>query len=46
LGGENYVKALRDTFSSKNILSPLSGCKGIGYMMKKLNDAIQKGIPL
>jgi len=28
------------------VLNPLSGCKGIGYMMKKMNDAITSGKPI
>jgi len=46
LGGKNYVEMANRVFSSKEILTPLSNCKGIGYMMGKLNDAIKKGVPL
>jgi hypothetical protein len=46
LGGKNYVEMANEVFSSKEILTPLSDCKGIGYMMGKLNDAIKKGVPL
>ncbi|RLL82849.1 hypothetical protein CN13_05965 [Petrotoga sp. HKA.pet.4.5] len=46
LGGKNYVEMANKVFSSKEILTPLSNCKGIGYMMGKLNDAIKKGVPL
>lgn len=46
LGGKNYVEIAKEVFSSKEILTPLSDCKGIGYMMNKLNEAIKKGIPL
>jgi len=46
LGGKNYVEMANKVFSSKEILTPLSDCKGIGYMMGKLNDAIKKGVPL
>jgi hypothetical protein len=46
IGGKNYVEMASEVFSSKEILTPLSGCKGIGYMMGKLNDAIKRGVPL
>jgi len=46
LGGKNYVEMANEVFSSKEILSPLSDCKGIGYMMGKLNDSIKRGVPL
>lgn len=46
LGGKNYVKMVKEVFSSKEILVPLSECKGIGYMMGKLNEAIKRGVPL
>ena len=40
LGGKNYVNILKQVFPDKKIHTPLSGCKGIGYMMGMLNDAI------
>jgi len=40
LGGKNYVEIAKQVFIGKTVLNPLSGCKGIGYMMGKLNDAI------
>lgn len=46
LGGKNYVEMANEVFSSKAIFSPLSDCKGIGYMMGKLNDSIIRGVPL
>jgi hypothetical protein len=46
LGGKNYVEIANEVFSSKEILTPLNECKGIGYMMGKLNDAIKRGVPL
>ncbi|CAD6493826.1 MAG: hypothetical protein DIAAKJNI_00559 [Candidatus Argoarchaeum ethanivorans] len=46
LGGKNYVEMANEVFSSKEILSPLSDCKGMGYMMGKLNDSIKRGVPL
>jgi len=46
LGGKNYVEMANEVFSSKEILTPLRECKGIGYMMGKLNDSIKRGVPL
>jgi len=46
LGGKNYVKIAYEVFSSKESLATLSGCKGIGYIMMELNNAIKRGIPL
>lgn len=46
LGGKNYVKIIKKIFIDKKIHLPLENCKGIGYMMKKLNDAINKGVSL
>lgn len=43
LGGKNYVRMIMAVFPSKEIITPLSDCKGIGYMMGKLNDAIKRG---
>lgn len=40
LGGKNYVKIVEQVFIRKAVLNPLSGCKGIGYMMSRLNDAV------
>jgi len=40
LGGKNYADIAKQVFIEKTVLNPLSGCKGIGYMMGKLNDAI------
>lgn len=46
LGGKTYVEMANEVFSLKEILTPLSESKGIGYMMGGLNDAIKRGIPL
>ena len=40
LGGKNYTERIMKIFNDKDIMTPLSGCKGIGYMMQKLNKAI------
>lgn len=41
LGGKNYTKMVKLLFTDKAIYTPLSDCKGIGYMMGKLNSAIK-----
>ena len=46
LGSKNYVQIVKDVFQNKEIHNPLSNCKGIGYMLSKLNDAIRREIPL
>ena len=46
LGGKNYTQIVKDIFLGKEIYAPLSGCRGIGYMIGKLNDAIKREIPL
>jgi hypothetical protein len=46
LGGRKYVKMIKAVFSQKEIHTPLSGCSGNGEMMKEINNAIQRGIPL
>lgn len=46
LGGKNYTKIASEVFYNKEILAPLADCKGIGYMMGKLNDAILSGKPV
>jgi len=46
LGGKNYTAVVKGVFLNKEVYTPLSDCRGIGYMICKLNDAIKKGIPL
>lgn len=40
LGGIYYTNMINILFPKKVIYNPLDSCKGIGYMMKKLNDLI------
>jgi hypothetical protein len=40
LGGKNYIDVINKIFSQNTIYNPLSGCKGIGYMMGKLKNSI------
>jgi hypothetical protein len=46
LGGRKYVAMIKNTFPGKHVVTPLSDCKGIGFMMGKLNDALKKATPL
>ena len=41
LGGKFYTQLIIDLFPDKEIINPLDGCKGIGYMLKKINDSIK-----
>jgi hypothetical protein len=41
IGGRNYVGKINEVFKEKIIETPLKGCKGMGYMMGKMNDAIK-----
>lgn len=38
LGGKYYTRMVKKLFIEKEVYNPLDQCKGIGYMMKKLND--------
>jgi hypothetical protein len=46
LGEKCYVNIVKAAFSGKEIHAPLIGCRENGKMMKKINEAIQRGIPL
>ncbi len=41
LGGKHYTEIVKKLFEGKEVFNPLEGCKGIGHMMKKLNELIQ-----
>ncbi len=43
LGGKSYTKMVNNAFKGKIIYNPLSNCRGIGYMMHYLNDAVKNG---
>ncbi len=38
LGGKNYETVVKNVFKGKLVENPLSGCKGIGMMLKRLNE--------
>jgi len=46
LGGRNYSDRIKMAFSGKNIVTPLAGITGIGYMIQDLGNAIKNGKPL
>ncbi|OKL35440.1 DUF6884 domain-containing protein [Domibacillus mangrovi] len=42
LGGKKYRKVISEVFDeSYHVTYPLSGCKGIGYMLQRLNKAVE-----
>jgi len=40
LGGKYYTEMIKTLFPKKDVVNPLKGHKGIGEMMKKLNELI------
>lgn len=46
VAGAEYSKKARLVFPQGVILEPLKGCKGIGFMMQRINKAISSGIPI
>jgi len=42
LGGRNYSDMMGKISESKRIDVPLSGCKSIGCMMKRINELIHQ----
>lgn len=42
----NYLKVVKKVFSSKEVLNPLIDCKGIGYMMERINNLIKSRVQL
>jgi hypothetical protein len=41
IGGNYYTELIKNLFPKKKVFNPLSECKGIGHMMKKLNESIE-----
>jgi len=41
LGGKYYTNLIKSIFPHKYVYNPLEGCKGIGYMISRLNKAIK-----
>ncbi len=46
LGGKHYADIIKKVFLDKEIIVPLDECKGIGYMLGKLKEAIDKNTPI
>jgi len=46
IAGQNYVQIIRSVFPTKEIVEPLLGCKGNGYMMQKINKALLNMSPI
>lgn len=46
VAGKNYVNVIKNLMPNLKIETPLSGCKGNGYMVKKMNEAIKQGKPI
>jgi hypothetical protein len=46
VAGRDYSEIIRKVFVGKQIIEPLRGCKGNGFMMQKINDAIQNRKPI
>jgi len=43
LGGREYIERIKNTFSGKEVSLPLSGCRNLMQMMKKLNKELMGG---
>ena len=46
LAGMKYSEIVREAFGGRSIFNPLSDCSGNGYMMQRLKQAIDRGVPL
>ncbi len=44
IAGINYVSMIMEVFKYKKIITPLKDCKGMGYMMGKIKEALDTGI--
>ena len=42
IGGKIYTDRVSEIFDHNKISTPLQGCKGMGYMMGRLNEAIRR----
>lgn len=41
VAGQKYTKMVENVFQGKKVENPLEGCKGIGFMMGRLNELIK-----
>ncbi|MGZ4113230.1 MAG: DUF6884 domain-containing protein [Tumebacillaceae bacterium] len=48
LGGKKYARVVRDLFAQPphTLCFPLDGCKGIGYMLQRLNESVRSGVEI
>jgi len=46
VAGKDYFHIVKSVFSEKEIVDPLKVCKGNGFMMQKINDAIRSATEL
>ncbi len=46
LGGRNYVNRCIRVFGADKVRTPLAGCRGIGFMLSRLKNAIERCQPL
>ena len=46
LGGMSYTEIVKEVFINREVVNPLTGLKGVGYMVHKLNEKMKSGIPL
>jgi len=43
LGGKKYTSIVEKAFPGKSVSNPLENCRGMGYMMQKINRAMLNG---
>ena len=43
LGGKKYTAVVEKVFFGKLVTNPLANCRGSGFMMQKINQAIKSG---
>jgi len=41
VAGKAYTKMVKNVFKGKKVENPLEGCKGIGFMMGRLNELMK-----
>jgi hypothetical protein len=48
LGGKKYARVVQAIFDERShtLRFPLDGCKGIGYMLQKLNQSVRSGVEI
>jgi len=42
LGGKNYTDIIKKVFHDKEVIAPLSNCKGMGYMMQFMSEQLEQ----